>query len=204
MVGQGGLGGDMKGSTITECYNEGKINYNSVSNCVGGIVGVGSYNLFVNYCYNVAEINGRRNVGGVIGLGAKADIRYCYNKGTIQGTLNDIGGVAGCIRDFEAQSYTNNYLYYCYHFGKVTQNTSVLYVGTICGQLMYYDVDHCHSLASTSEAQWGLAQHFRSATDIERYSNKSAMISAMLVEFGSKFKTAPSSVNGGDPILSWQ
>ncbi len=205
LTGLGGICGDIRGSTVTECYNKGSIKHNSLSNSVGGIVGMATYHTFVSYCYNVGELSGRCNIGGVIGFGAQVDVRYCYNRGTVQGSLNDVGGVAGALRDFDVQSYTNNYLYHCYNFGKVAGlNSSTVYIGTICGFLVYYDVDFCHSLGNSSTIQWGYTANNRSGTDIVVYTDKNTMISAILSQFGSKFKIDNSVDKEGYPVLSWQ
>ena len=60
----GGIAGDNTG-IIDHCRNSGSVGYHSTGYNVGGIAGKSSG--FVSECSNLSEINGRRDVGGIVG-----------------------------------------------------------------------------------------------------------------------------------------
>ena len=76
---------------------------------VGGVVGVN--NGILAYCYNTGTISGSiGNVGGVVGNNSSGTITNCYNTGVVSGTEWGIGGVAG-----NNMGITSN----CYNTGTV-------------------------------------------------------------------------------------
>ena len=90
-------------------------------------------------CYNVGNVNGKFNVGGIVGgssgSGNTIWIKDCYNRGNVIGDTKDIGGIGGYI----GYSLVEN----CYSQATVSGNTNV---GGICGnsnkvdfQNAYYD-----------------------------------------------------------------
>ena len=200
IVSLGGISGEIRDSIVTKCYNKGIVQYNSSAFCVGGIVGVAYYNCYINNCYNTEEISGAQAVGGIVGYGEQANIRYCYNRGPVKGT-NEIGGVAASLRPHEVESYTNNYLYYCYNTGTITGTTNT---GTVNGRIDYYDVDYIYSIGTAIQEQWSEVGIYKNATNQKMYSDTNSLITAMLGHFSENFTsdyTGTESINGGYPIL---
>ncbi len=203
----GGICGEIRDGKIEECYNQGNVRGTKHGMCMGGIVGIGYYYAMISNCYNAGLISGLDSVGGIIGWGGAANIRYCYNRGSVQGYRRSIGGVAGYLISLFGPSspYTQNYLYYCYNVGRVTaMKNDTQYVGTVCGYFDYYDIDYIYTMDKSIDAQWGFIGHFKSGTNIQLYTSKNEIISAMLSRFGNKFKSDSDNRNDGYPILSWQ
>ena len=94
----GGLSGyTSSASTMTNCYNEGKISSNtasasSVSNS-GGLAGRTS-SLTVTNCYNIAAIYAKSSAGGLGGNAGTTTVKDCHNEGTIT-AVNVAGGLVG-------------------------------------------------------------------------------------------------------------
>ena len=106
--GIGGIVGDANGNSfmISNCINNGSVT--SVSNknydCVGGIVGSSytentSSNSSILNCQNLGRLEGKFNIGGIVGCNSLAAIKYCLNTGDVNITsnYNDIGtgGIVG-------------------------------------------------------------------------------------------------------------
>ncbi|MTR30842.1 hypothetical protein GMD62_00590 [Pseudoflavonifractor sp. BIOML-A14] len=108
----GGVAGQNIG-TVQNCVNKAAITGND--NHVGGVVG---YNRnIMSGCHNTGEVKGLHNVGGVVGQvdsrSSELAVQNCYNTGTVIGTGNNIGGVAGYIRSSDTVQN-------CYNTGKVS------------------------------------------------------------------------------------
>lgn len=127
-------------STINNCYNTGMVSSSSRGECsFGGVCGKNYANsnstATIESSYNTGTVSGKGDyAGGVCGKNyaydssAKANIKYCYNTGTVSG--NYAGGVCG-------QNYADPMTYEvtatiesCYSTGTISGN----YVGGICGQ----------------------------------------------------------------------
>lgn len=92
---------------IVNCFNSGNII--SDGNSVGGIVG-GIYfgsNTVISGCINLGSIQGRENVGGIVGMSTtynpgignstKSSIQMCINNGVVNSFGNNTGGIVGYI-----------------------------------------------------------------------------------------------------------
>lgn len=72
---------------------------------VGGIVGQIAGGHIIDSCYNISDVSGNINVGGILGytykLDSKAsDIKNCYSIGEIAGTIY-VGDIEGIIEKEE-------------------------------------------------------------------------------------------------------
>ena len=97
----GGIAGWASGN-INNCYNTGEITTVTVfdsSNNVGGIAGYLVSGKTVSYCYNVGQVEGSSNVGGIIGClpGAITTVTFCYQDGNIHNLWNDKRSSIGYI-----------------------------------------------------------------------------------------------------------
>lgn len=97
----GGIAGWASGN-INNCYNTGEITTVTVfdsSNNVGGIAGYLVSGKTVSYCYNVGQVEGSSNVGGIIGClpGESTTVTFCYQDGNIHNLRDDsrIGYITG-------------------------------------------------------------------------------------------------------------
>lgn len=84
----GGVVGENKLGTVTNCYNTGDVS----GEAVGGVVGHNDSGTVTN-CYNTGDVIGSRYAGGVVGINT-ATVTNCYNTGTVNGSRY-VGGVAG-------------------------------------------------------------------------------------------------------------
>ncbi len=84
--GTGGIVGDFCNGTITKCCNKKEI---TGKTSVGGIVGIGMYNVKINNSCNLKNITGTvQFIGGIVGYGIQLNARYCYNVGEVKGRKN--------------------------------------------------------------------------------------------------------------------
>lgn len=99
---------------INNCGNEASVTAGGGN--VGGILGYSDTNTRINACYNIANIHGSYNVGGLAGFIKEAygtcEIRNSYNTGTVTGT-SVVGGILGDMQN--GVSVTN-----CYNAGAAT------------------------------------------------------------------------------------
>ncbi len=101
-------------STVTNCYNTGKV---KGSTNVGGVVGY-TYNPISN-CYNTGEISSSGDSGGIVGCN-DGTVNNCYNTGKVRGS-----GYSGGIAGWNYSATISN----CYNTGAVSGG----YVGGITG-----------------------------------------------------------------------
>ncbi len=93
----GGIAGNIETrakstNRINRCFNAGDIDADF--DYVGGIVG--SLNAELADCYNIANVNGKSNVGGIAGAATStATISGVYSAGTISGDNATTGNIAG-------------------------------------------------------------------------------------------------------------
>lgn len=97
----GGIAGWASGN-INNCYNTGEITTVTAfgsSNNVGGIAGYLVSGKTVSYCYNVGQVKGSSNVGGIIGClpGARTTVTFCYQDGNIKSLWNSSSAAIGYI-----------------------------------------------------------------------------------------------------------
>lgn len=123
----GGVIGCGSGSScqINNCINNGNV---FALNCerVGGIVGNCNFTSKISNCQNYGKINGKENIGGIIGTLAyssyktNSTLEKCYNSGEVIGN-NIVGGIVGNL----GGSIGNGTVKQCYNKGKVTGTTNV-------------------------------------------------------------------------------
>ena len=96
----GGIVGEAKESTITDCVGEVDITSSRSSAAHGGIAGSG-VDSQISGCTNNGDITSAVPcVGGIIGNGIDSQISDCVNNGDIEATRNDMhwaGGIAGMM-----------------------------------------------------------------------------------------------------------
>ncbi len=129
-------------STITDCYNTGKV---SGKEYVGGVCGYNdvfdSETSTVTNCYNTGSVSGTSAVGGVCGINgaffsnSTATVNKCYNTGEESG-YSEVGGVCGsALFDFQPGTsyyskiencYYNTDIYSGYAVGNIVEG------GTVC------------------------------------------------------------------------
>ena len=89
----GGIVGQFNNAIIEECINTGTVSSNNYA--VGGIVGYGSgysSNNRINRCLNLAQVEGNRSVGGIIGYFYEGNVTY---EGNYYAGECNVGGISG-------------------------------------------------------------------------------------------------------------
>lgn len=102
--------------TIKNCINTGMIVGNTSTACqyVGGIVGCGKVNL--TKCTNSGDVNGYKQVGGIIGYCVGEKMKNCKNTGNISSNYTMMGGLIG-------QAYTHDIILDgCLNTGTIKSN----------------------------------------------------------------------------------
>ena len=142
----GGFAGDYTGTVIESVNN---VNISVSGYYTGGIVGYGYRAGTLSKCINRGEINGRMNVGGIVGCMSEG-VAGCINYGTVSGLGGDIGGIVGnqnagiilnCSNFGEVMGTTNvggvsgysrqnSYVVNCVNYSSVTGTVNV---GGVCG-----------------------------------------------------------------------
>ena len=185
--GVGGLAGLLKGSTVTNCGNEG--NVSGVKN-LGGLC----YELYAGTmtgCYNTGAVSASGTyVGGLMGYAKQATIKNVYNTGAVSTAKNLVGGLVGVM---ENSSITNGY-----STGKVTVSESGgNAVGAVVGTAD--TLSNIYYLSGTADKAVGNGDASATAKTDDELKAK-----AMPAALGNGFKRDLGSVNGGYPVLSWQ
>lgn len=102
--GTGGIAGYLKSGRIANCvnYTETVMDGETMYRNAGGIVGINSGSVI--RCINNGKLStdvvfAQRHVGGIAGMvyGPSAQVRYCENRGKVQGYY-EVGGVAGAVK----------------------------------------------------------------------------------------------------------
>lgn len=97
----------MDSSNVNECHNNGHVK--SLGYNVGGIVGKtqgDSNSVSINRCTNSGYIEGRGDVGGIVGYN-RNDISGCTNTGNVKGSYATVGGIVGSSTE-STSTITNN------------------------------------------------------------------------------------------------
>ena len=183
----GGLAGLLKGSTVTNCGNEG--NVSGVRN-LGGLC----YELYAGTmtgCYNTGAVSASGTyVGGVMGYAKQATIKDVYNTGTVSTAKNLVGGLVGVM---EKSSITNGY-----STGKVTVSESGgNAVGAVVGTAD--TLSNIYYLSGTADNAVGSGDASATAKTADELKAKT-----MPAALGDGFKRDLGNINGGYPVLSWQ
>lgn len=106
----GGIVGEGLEVIVDKSINSGNISCKNESS-VGGIIGgpwASREGLSVENCYNTGNIEGKENVGGIIGVNEHSNIKNCYNIGKITG-LNSIGGITAINKVTTGSTIENSY-----------------------------------------------------------------------------------------------
>ena len=93
----GGIAGYAKNETIENCASLCTVSYTGKDARVGGIVGYvdnSNHSTIIRDCYNIGNITGGSDTGGICGYLITGNISNCYNVGEITGG-NYIGKIAG-------------------------------------------------------------------------------------------------------------
>ncbi|MGM9726581.1 MAG: hypothetical protein ACI3YJ_03110, partial [Prevotella sp.] len=116
-----GICGACIGANISNCYSSATVvgtalhsgapAYNIAGIC-GGLIENGT----VTNCYNIGQVIGTENLGGICGI-AMGTITNCYNMGNIQGEHEYNGGICGLI---SASTVKN-----CYNTGQVSGSANI-------------------------------------------------------------------------------
>ena len=146
----GGICGDAKQGTISNCYNAATVISKTVS---GGVCG-SLYKGIVENSHNTGRINGMYSTGGVCGAFGDGMLNNCYNTGIVSGEANvegimsggvaNVGGVCGVLYSPNKGPITN-----CYNIGAVsaTGDGTEKKAGGICGRIEQNgSVDNCYYL----------------------------------------------------------
>ena len=167
----GGITGEAaytSNSQIIDCTNTGAVTSNTYNG--GGIVGQNQG--FISKCYNIGTINGKNNVGGIVGYNITIGyIEKCFNSGMVNGK-SYTGGIAGlnftnsenalgtidmCFNKGTISGVDNtggitgqnsNILKNCYNTGKITATGS--YVSGIAGlnYCSYASLNNCYNIGT--------------------------------------------------------
>jgi hypothetical protein len=136
----GGICGYAVSTTLSDCYNTGRIS----SRCyIGGICGFVENSTSISNCYNTGEISADYSsplyVGGICGIcgysSTTSIINNCYNTGKIAATSSLNSPSAGGICGYSSSTINN-----CYNTGEISavstgQFSGNTYAGGICGYL---------------------------------------------------------------------
>jgi len=142
------IGSSVMGSSdiISNCSNKGKICGDLDYSNVGGIIGYASETK-VEKCYNTGYVQGKRNVGGIVGSGA-GTIDKCYNTGKIfsEGTYLYTGVYAGGIIGIGNYNISD-----CYNLGTITIASGTSFAGGIAGGIAgYSSLKNCYNAGVVS------------------------------------------------------
>ena len=165
---------------VINCYNKTSITANGNGNGndiypAGGILSISKNVEEISNCYNLGNINGYQNIGGIIGgIDNTCDgikISNCYNVGKIASNLNNVreAGIIGGLNSLASDKLS---LENCYYLN------SMVNVG-IYG---YEDIN----------------------TNIEGMEEKNMKEVSFLDKLGNEFKKDTKNLNNGYPILGWE
>lgn len=133
------------GSKINNIRVNGKVAANSTY--AGGVVGYLGKFSNVTGLYSEGNIEGKDNLGGIIGEARSVTISDSYSKMNVSGTTN-VGGLIGYINRRDANSSNSN-MSYCYAIGEVAGTTNV---GGLVGYASYTnDSSSYYDINTTSQ-----------------------------------------------------
>lgn len=111
------IGVSLKQAIISDCSNSGSVYANSYyGTCTGGIIALSEGLVIIKNCYNIGDISSRNGsgayqdgrTGGILGLGASANIINCYNTGNISSEYNGyLGGIVARVGGNIANCYNS-------------------------------------------------------------------------------------------------
>lgn len=141
----GGVVGLNKG-TVESCYNTGAIEISGgLFEHAGGVVGKNDIDAIIDRCYNEANIKGKNNIGGILGINDNGTVKNCYNEGVISGQ-DKVGGIVGFNEWLSATDENPKSALVMNNFnkGKIAGNTDTSNVGGITGINQGY-IDNCYN-----------------------------------------------------------
>ena len=140
----------------------------------GGMIGENYYtkeeegNIKISNCINNSNITTRNYCGGIVGIGAKIEIKNCYNTGNMQIIYTEgayegdtayvsTGGIIGVAGK-------NSYIYNCYNTGNITNDNNKVYcgaggiVGNVGASGEYVKIINCYNIGKTSAKYLSITQ----------------------------------------------
>ena len=210
--------------TSSNLYNYGNVYTNG--NSAGGVSGgLGWNNVTLQYSYNMGQVNGTRDVGGITGNIGRATIQYAYNAGEIIGEQN-VGGIGGYLFGSSAGSTTfYSYITNCYNIGKISGTT---YIGGVVGYINYdtrvytnysncilngksyvggitgYFLNHTSNSISNNYYKSNTANNGIGGSSKENGTNKMDDMPTIISIMAKGFVEDINNINQGYPILAWQ
>jgi hypothetical protein len=134
----GGIVGNSKNTTITNCYTRGKTSGND---CVGALVGYSGLGTVIQNCFSSIQhtkANIYGSVGGLVGYNC-GTIENCYFYGTINATSFQAWTTGGIV----GYNHTSGKVYNCYFIKASKLNSRFDYCGSLnwgqCSGLATFD-----------------------------------------------------------------
>lgn len=133
----GGVVGDGRNTLVSRCWNGATI---EGSSC-GGIVGINAFKVY--NCYNIGEVSGTSEAGGIVGGQRAKEIIECYNEGNVTG--QSAGGILGSYFQGSSAFITD-----CYNKGNITAvegtNADRTAAGGLAGVARNVAFSNCYSI----------------------------------------------------------
>ena len=143
------IGSSDEGNVIMDCRNLGNIE--SSGNSVGGIAGyMRNYGDSVSDCSNEGTVNGKAEVGGIVGFMC-GSVSRCINYAEITGTGDQVGGIVGSAYGTSNYSYREADIISCVNVGAVN---GAQYVGGIAGGFYVAVVWNCYNTADITGTKY--------------------------------------------------
>ena len=190
---------------VVNCINYANIDVSNFSG-VGGICGQASAfkkNMYIEKCSNWGNINGKSNVGGLIGImSSLSHVSDCYSKGNITGT-SSVGGLIGLIKSADNKSIEQSYF-----VGSVKQSNDDVSYG-IFGTLEAkpnINISHVYYINNISNSYPEAAANNVSADDVSSKTSDELKSADILETLGKAYTLVHSESvgNEGYPVLKWQ
>jgi hypothetical protein len=138
----GGLAGQLRNTTMSNCYSTGNVTSNYADSKAGGLVGYTNDGAIIQECYTSGNVDGNQYSGGLIGQQYNSTISRSYSIGTVNGT-NNIGGFVGYA---DASASISN----CYSKGDVTRKSGETgtVIGAFCGRQGGCTIENSYTIGS--------------------------------------------------------
>lgn len=133
----GGISGRNSFALIKHSFNSGTING---GDCSGGIAGFNDGNIYL--CVNESTVEASYAAGGIAGKGGKME--GCINKGSINSSGNNAGGIIGVAK-------STSEIKLCYNDGSIKAQA---FVGGICSDNVQGQITSCISNGKLSAAYY--------------------------------------------------
>ena len=133
----GGISGRNSFSLVNKCTNSGVING---GDCSGGIAGINDGD--ISKCVNESSVDATYAAGGIAGKGGK--IEGCINRGDINSSGNNAGGIIGVAR-------SNSEIRLCSNYGSIKAQA---FAGGICSDNVQGRITSCVSRGHLTAAYY--------------------------------------------------